>query len=111
MTLTRELPVAIGEVVPGYDVVVAPEVVEGRVIYVARHPALPRVFSQGSTPDEAVADLAEVRDAYLADMRAAGEPVPDPVAEPSIRRLELGPSERRTALSIDWTIKTFTRGQ
>ena len=62
MTLTRERPLAIGQTIPGYDVVVAPEVVDGQVIYVARNPALPRVYSQGATPDEAIADLTEGAD-------------------------------------------------
>ena len=107
MTLTREQPLSIGSNVPGYDIIVAPEVVAGRVIYVARHPALPRVYSQGATPDEAIADLEEVRDAFLADMRSAGETVPDPVAEPSVHRLELSMPEASPAFDIDWSVKTF----
>lgn len=106
MTLMKD-PVAIGGPVPGYDIVVAPEVVDGQVVYVARHPALPRVYSQGATPDEAIADLTEVREAYLADMRAAGEVVPEPVQQPSVHRLELSPPESEPAFNIDWTFKIF----
>ncbi len=103
MTLMTRFP--IGQALPGYDISVSPEVVEGVVVYVARHPSLPRVYSQGATPDEAVADLAEVREAYLADMRAMGEPVPDPVSSPSIQRLVLASEPLPSPPNIRWTVK------
>lgn len=63
---------------PGYDVLVALESVSGKLVFVASHPDLPHVFSQGDTPEEALDSLAEVREEFLADMAAAGIEVPAP---------------------------------
>jgi len=62
----------------GYDVVIVPEIVEGRTLYVARHPALPRCFAQGDNPLLAEAALAEVREEFLRDMAVAGVSVAPP---------------------------------
>src|SRR3990167_131412 len=84
MTLTEDRADALVEFESpiGYDVVVAPEYAEGQWIYVARHPQLPRCLAQGSSPDEAIANLDTVREDYLADMRAAGVPVAPAQAYP-----------------------------
>jgi predicted RNase H-like HicB family nuclease len=101
--------VPLGDRIPGYHTIVAPEVVDGQVIYVARHPDLPRVYSQGLTPDEALADLAEVREAYLADLRDAGVAPPPPTDAPTVQRLELHAPEL-PAPTIKWrVVKGVTR--
>lgn len=89
----------------GYDVTVVPEVVEGQTIYVARNPDLPRVMSQGSTPDEALANLEDVRREYLVDMAAAGVPVAPPKTTPRsiIQKATSQPIEVPTTLTT-WRV-------
>lgn len=108
MTLTKERPLVLGHHGPGYDIVVAPEIADGQVIYVARHPALPRCFSQGDTPADAIASLDEVREAFLADLAESGEPSTNPVDDPSVQVLELGRQDREDPLVISWKVnKSF----
>jgi len=75
----------------GYDVEVVPEVVAGETVYVASHPDLPRVYSQGQSIDEALDSLAEVRAEYLRDMQLANVDVPAPKAHPITTILEVAP--------------------
>lgn len=93
MVLTRTTADAVVEFgTPlGYDIVVEPEVADGVLIYVARHPGLPRCRAQGSSPEQAIDRLAEVREEYLADMRAAGVDVPPERLYPRRDVMELVP--------------------
>jgi predicted RNase H-like HicB family nuclease len=47
-------------------------------VYVAEVPALPGCLSQGSTREEAVANVREAMAAYLESLEEHGEPVPPP---------------------------------
>lgn len=49
--------------------------------YVAQVPALPGCISQGSTRDEALANIREAVAAYLESLKAHNEPVPPPISE------------------------------
>lgn len=62
--------------------VLAENLSDGTPIYVAKHPELRGCMAQASTPEEAVAELREVREAFLAVMIDAGVPVPAPAGEP-----------------------------
>ena len=75
----------------GYDVEIAPEVVDGKAIYVARHPDLPRCFAQGDSVEEARANLDLVREEFLADMKAAGIEVPPAKIHPRTMTLRVEP--------------------
>ena len=93
---------------PGYDLEVGPEIAEGRTIYVARHPELPGVFAQGDSLEESIADLAEVLDSYLTDMRASGVHVPPTKLFPSSKILGVaGQPEPEVAANfeIDWKLE------
>ncbi len=74
---------------PGYDLEISSELADGQLIYVARYPELPRVFSQGTTVYEALANLGEVLSEYLADMAKAGVAVPDKRPSPRITILTI----------------------
>lgn len=56
-----------------YTVVLEQEVDGGYVVSV---PALPGCVSQGDTRGEALANIHEAIDVYLADCREAGDPIP-----------------------------------
>jgi antitoxin HicB len=56
-----------------YRVVIEPDE-DG--VYVAEVPALPGCISQGKTRPEAVANIKEAIAAYLASLKAHGEPIP-----------------------------------
>lgn len=84
MTVATRNPVVLTQAEPGYDVVVTPEIVDGEVVYVAEHPALPGCMTHARSPEAAVADLADARELYLADLRNAGEPVPEPRLDPQV---------------------------
>ena len=59
----------------------------GRV-WVARHPQLPGCMSHGVTADEALANLAEAAELYLAALDAAGVNRPPAPLHPRIMRME-----------------------
>ena len=108
MVLTTEYaPVEAAE--PGYDTVVTPEIVDGQLLYVARHPALPRCFSQGATPDEAIENLAEVVAEYRADMNSIGRVLPELIPTPQVTILEsfIDSTAAGTSvpLSVNWVIR------
>lgn len=68
---------ALKHTIPDYfTVVVLTETTTGELIYVARHPELPRVLGQGDTPAEAVADLAAATEIVLEHYRDHGVPIP-----------------------------------
>mgnify|MGYP001583444803 FL=1 len=90
-----------------YDVDVVPEVVEGQTIYVASHPELRRVRAQGVSVQQAIENLVEVADAYLADMVAAGIVVPPAKDQPQMRMWELVPSStpQPDLFKIEWRMR------
>ena len=47
-------------------------------IFVAEVPSLPGCISQGQTRTEATANIKEAIELCLEEMRARGEPIPDP---------------------------------
>ncbi len=90
-----------------YDVDVVPEVVEGQTIYVASHPELRRVRAQGVSVQQAIEDLVDVADAYLADMAAAGIAVPPAKDRPRMRMWTLVPSSAKLPdpFKIEWRMR------
>lgn len=50
-------------------------------MFVAECPALPGCVSQGKTRQEAVANIKEAIEGYLASLRKHGEPIPPPISE------------------------------
>ena len=49
--------------------------------FAAQVPALPGCVSQGSTRVEALKNVKEAIDAYIASLRSHGEPIPPPIQE------------------------------
>jgi predicted RNase H-like HicB family nuclease len=91
---------------PGFDVEIAPEQYGDGVIYVARHPGLPGCTSHGSTPDEALENLADAREMYLEGLRRSGQPVPQPHDSPRVNVLtafiDQAPTEG--SLRLSWRL-------
>lgn len=54
------------------------ETTEGDTCYVAYHPELPNCISQGATPEEAEANLAEATAMVIEHLLAHDLPVPEP---------------------------------
>lgn len=54
--------------------------------FVAKVPVLPGCVSQGDSREEALANIREAVDLYIADCRDAGDPVPE---EDSVEYVEL----------------------
>ena len=50
--------------------------------YVARVDELPGCAAHGKTPEEAIANLSEVRELWIRDCIESGQPVPEPAEEP-----------------------------
>ena len=50
-------------------------------MFVAEVPTLPGCISQGKSRDEAVRNAEEAVRAYLASLKAHGEPIPPPIDE------------------------------
>jgi predicted RNase H-like HicB family nuclease len=50
-------------------------------MFVAHVPALPGCLSQGSSRDEALANVREAIGGYLESLRAHDEPIPAPISE------------------------------
>jgi len=66
-------------IAPGYIIEVAPDTAtDGSPLFVARHPELEGCMAHGSTPDEAVENLADARELYLGEMRRRGIQAPAP---------------------------------
>ena len=91
---------------PGYDVEIAPEPYGDGVIYVARHPNLPGCTSHGSTPDEALGNLADARELYLARLRGSGQPLPQPHDEPRVNVLTafVGQTQAEGSIRLSWHV-------
>ena len=49
--------------------------------FVAEVPALPGCISQGKTRAEALTNIKEAIEAYLASLREHGDPIPPPIEE------------------------------
>ena len=54
------------------------ESTEGQPLFVALHPELPNCFAQGETIEEALAELSEAREEYIASLLEDGLEVPEP---------------------------------
>jgi predicted RNase H-like HicB family nuclease len=52
--------------------------------YIADIPDLGACSAFGSTPEEALAEVAKAKEAWLAAARAAGKPIPEPRYRPAI---------------------------
>jgi predicted RNase H-like HicB family nuclease len=50
-------------------------------MFVAECPALPGCISQGRTRDEAVSNIKDAIEGYLASLKKHGEPIPHPITE------------------------------
>jgi predicted RNase H-like HicB family nuclease len=59
-----------------FKVVIEPDNEKGG--YVVTCPSLPGCYSQGETIDEALANIKEAIELCIEDMKAHGEPLPDP---------------------------------
>ncbi len=53
-------------------------------IYVAECPSLPGCVSQGETRDQALRNIHEAIEGYLASLRAHGEPIPPAITEDTV---------------------------
>jgi predicted RNase H-like HicB family nuclease len=71
-----------------YDAELVPDHAGSRGVWVARHPQLAGCVSHGATTDEALANLAEAAELYLAALDAAGVARPVAPLDPQIRSLE-----------------------
>ena len=58
-----------------YTILLTPDPANGG--YTVRVPALPGCNTQGDTQEEAIANAREALAAYIADLEASGEPVPE----------------------------------
>jgi len=56
--------------------------------FVAECPALPGCISEGKTREEAIANINDAIEGYLASLRKHGEPIPPPITE---KLLEVSP--------------------
>jgi predicted RNase H-like HicB family nuclease len=50
-------------------------------VFVAKCPTLPGCVSQGSTRDEATANIRDAIQGYLESLKKHGEPIPSPITE------------------------------
>jgi antitoxin HicB len=63
----------------GYPVIFHPvEIIDGKPCYCVYHPDLPGCMSDGETPEEAVASLAEARELWIEVAREGGCVIPEP---------------------------------
>jgi predicted RNase H-like HicB family nuclease len=69
---------------PGYDISIASEIVGGVRIFVASNPAIPRCYSQGHSPSEAIGNLEDARRMILDHLQTHHLAVPEPVAQPRL---------------------------
>ena len=61
----------------------------GQVCYIAEHPELYGCMAQGDTPGEAVRNLREAREEYIAALLEAGVEVPQPKWSPTLTSLDI----------------------
>jgi len=90
MTTRMHSKIQVGPGVPKlrYDAELAPDRAGTRRVWVARHPQLAGCMSHGVTTDEALANLAEAAELYLAALDAAGVDRPPAPLHPQIRSVE-----------------------
>ena len=50
-------------------------------VFIAECPTLPGCISQGATRDEAMANIRDAVEGYLASLKKHGEPIPAPITE------------------------------
>jgi antitoxin HicB len=82
-----------------YPVTVRETVRHGEKWYMASHPDLPGCQSDGSTPEEAIADLEDARSQYIESLREDGIEVPAPYSSYATTLGTTGnPSEARTGV-------------
>jgi len=53
-------------------------------VFIARVPALPGCISQGKTRKEALANIKDAIEGYIASLRKHNEPVPPPIEEETV---------------------------
>ena len=53
-------------------------------MFIARVPALPGCISQGKTRKEALANIKDAIEGYIASLRKHNEPVPPPIEEETV---------------------------
>lgn len=75
-----------------YPMVVYPDTcTDGVFCYVAEHPDLPGCAAHGTSITEARERLAGAREAYLAQLKAEGRPIPEPNSSaPTLLEWEIG---------------------
>ncbi len=67
--------------IPKYSTIVQlEETTDGGNCYVAYHPELPDCLSQGTTPEEAEANLVEVTQMTIAHLVSSHLPIPEPMS-------------------------------
>ena len=99
MTLLLPPQVADAE---GYDITVVPDIAGDRQVYLASHPELPGLMAQGETPYDAVLQLAEARDVYLASMARRGLSVPAPHRNPRLLHVDIPTASADENLIVHW---------
>lgn len=62
--------------------VVPDETTEGEFCYRSEHPELPGCMSHGSTPQDAIDNLAEAKRLYIESLLELGQPIPLPEQNP-----------------------------
>lgn len=70
-----------------YTIVLHPDPDSGG--YGVEVPALPGVFTQGGTREEALQRAHEAISAHIAGLRADGEPVPEETEQPELARVDV----------------------
>jgi antitoxin HicB len=69
-----------------YTVLLLPDAEDGG--YTVTVPALPGCITEGDSLDEALGHARDAIRLYLADLEAAGEPVPEEVVSPALATVE-----------------------
>jgi predicted RNase H-like HicB family nuclease len=90
MTTRMRSKVVVGPGLPNfhYDAELVLDHAGRRRVWVARHPQLPGCMSHGVTTDEALANLAEAAELYLAALDAAGVNRPPAPIHPRVMSME-----------------------
>ncbi len=57
-------------------------------VFVAECPSLPGCISQGRTRAEALKNIQEAIEGYVASLKAHGEPIPSSIAEETVEVME-----------------------
>lgn len=100
MTLLLPPQVADAE---GYDTTVVPDIAGDRPVYMASHPELVGLMAQGEAPYDAVLQLAEARDVYLASMARHGLGVPAPHRDPRLLYVDIPTASAGESMIVHWS--------